>query len=134
MKDVITSDDILGKKAVDSDGQILGIVIKLHIDNLKKKILGITIDQGFMKPDLYMGLEFIKHFGIDAVLLNEFPFDKLKGLQVYTESGKHLGQVTKCVTEENQLKEIEYKQMLKKPEIISVSQIKEIGTSVIIKD
>jgi sporulation protein YlmC with PRC-barrel domain len=99
----LTSDDILGKKAVDSDGEILGIVTKLHIDNPKKSITGITIDQGFMKPDLFIGLNYIRYFGVDAVLLNEYPLDKVKGLAVYTESGKLLGSVSDIHREENKL-------------------------------
>ena len=73
MEDILTSDDILGKQALDPDGGILGTVIKLHISNKTKQMTGITIDLGFMRPDLYVGINYVKHFGIDAILLNKVP-------------------------------------------------------------
>ena len=47
-QEITTSDDILGKEAIDPDGTILGIVTKLHIGKDDKKVTGITIDMGFM--------------------------------------------------------------------------------------
>lgn len=134
MKDIITSDDILGKKAVDIDGDILGIVIKLHIDNIEKKIVGITVDQGFMKSDLFVGIEFIQHFGVDAVMLNRYPLDKLKGMKVFTKEGCYKGFVSKVYKEENTLKGIECNKRFEKPIGISATEIEEIGNSIILKD
>lgn len=134
MKNVITSDDILGKKAVDSDGQILGIVITVHIDTNEKKILGITIDQGFMKPDLYIGIDFVKQFGVDAVLLNEFPLSKLKGVKVFTESGKNLGNVINIKQKNNRIQSIIIGKLWGEKSEIGLSSIKHIGTSIVVKD
>lgn len=134
MKETITSDDILGKKAVDSDGEILGVVISLHIDNKEKKILGITVDQGFMKPDLYIGLEYVRHFGVDAVLLNHYPLEKLKGLGVYTVKGRYLGDVVKFTGSGSKLNSITFNKRFRKPETVVVTEIKEIGRSIILKE
>jgi len=35
---MITSDEILGKEAIDSEGDFLGIVMKLHLDPVHKTI------------------------------------------------------------------------------------------------
>jgi len=37
MEEIITSDDILGKDVVDTDGDILGVVQQLKIDKKAKK-------------------------------------------------------------------------------------------------
>ncbi len=93
----ITSDDILGKEAVDADGEIIGIVVKLHISKEHKNLQGITIDQGFMKPDLFIGMHYVKNFGIDAIFLNRVPPNRFKGLYVYNHLGKVLGHVKTVV-------------------------------------
>ena len=93
--DIITSDDILGKEALDPDGEFIGIVMKLHIDRKKKELIGITVDQGFMKPDLFIGLDSIEKFGIDALFINRISFSKYEGCSVYTPSGNKAGNVGK---------------------------------------
>ena len=138
MKEIITSDDILGKEAVDPDGDILGVVVKLHIDKLKRQITGITVDQGFMKPDLFIGLDYVKYFGIDAVLLSKTPEEKFKGLDVLTIHGEHLGKVNSYRMDKNILKSLIIKSTNKnyfdsKSVHIPASEIKEIGNSVILK-
>ncbi len=136
-KEIITSDDILGKEAVDPEGQILGIVMKLHIDKYSKIMVGITIDQGFMKPDLFIGMKYVKNFGIDTVFLNKVPAEKFKGLEVITSSGHLIGTVRKVNLKRNRIDEI----VVAKTGIsikdyvllIPASEIKEIGESVVLK-
>ena len=60
---IITTDDILGKVAVDPDAKPLGIVMKIHVDVANNGLIGISVDTGFMKPDLYAGVQFIRFFG-----------------------------------------------------------------------
>ncbi|MFP4524367.1 MAG: PRC-barrel domain-containing protein [Candidatus Woesearchaeota archaeon] len=132
----ITSDDILGKKAVGPQGEILGVIVKLHIDQDSKDIQGITVDQGFFKPDLFMGVEHVKRFGIDAVLLTTTPYHLLKGLEVYDSDGNHYGTVEDVVVDEHKLSAIRVarKRGLKKvEEDISASRIKESGETVILR-
>ena len=94
----ITSDDILGKDVIDSEGDIIGVSSKMHIDNRNKQIIGLTIDQGFMKPDLYVGLEYVKTFGVDSVLLNTSPKSKIRGLNVLDNDGKKIGFVSDIIS------------------------------------
>jgi len=134
---IITSDDILGKEAVDTDGEILGVVIKLHIHNKEKYIVGITIDKGFMRPDLFVGIDFIHMFGVDAVFLNTVPGQKFKGLMVLSARGEVIGHVRDVIREKARTTEliVAYRgKYLKKKQLnIPISKVKEIGESVVLK-
>jgi len=89
--EIITSDDILGKDVVDTDGEIIGVVQQIRIDKRSKKMIGIVIDQGFMKPDLFISIDLIRNFGVDSVFLSRSPKPKIKGLDVYDKLGKKVG-------------------------------------------
>lgn len=133
---IITCDDILGKEVIDPEGEVLGIAIKLHIDKIKMEIVGITIDQGFMKPELYVGLEYIKKIGNSALFLKEVPLHKIKGMDVITEDGNYIGVVKDVVVENKKIKLIkvlEKKGIVPKLRELNNSDIKEIKASVILK-
>jgi len=130
----ITSDDILGREAVDIEGAILGIVTKVHINQESKKLVGLTVDQGFMKPELFIGLSYVKKFGVDAVFLNKVPTDKFRGLDVFTSKGNLVGKVKNVNAKRHKVQEIIVtKGVLGKEFIISASDIETISTSVILK-
>ncbi|MBN2111704.1 PRC-barrel domain-containing protein [Candidatus Woesearchaeota archaeon] len=134
-KKIITSDDILGKEAVDTDGEILGVVMKLHIDKENKKMVGITIDQGFMKPDLFVGMSYIKNFGVDTVFLSRVPADKFKGLDVLDSKGKLLGKVAGVKSQRHKVVEIivSKKGITRDRFLVPSKHIEEIGESVVLK-
>lgn len=132
----ITSDDILGKYAVDPDGEVLGVVMKLHVDRKKKKMIGISVDTGFMKPDLFIGINYIKNFGVDSVFLNRRPTEKLKGKDVITDKGEIIGTVKDAKVKGRGISEIIIAKKgihLKKKFVIAAADIKEIGEGVILK-
>jgi sporulation protein YlmC with PRC-barrel domain len=134
---IITSDDILGKEAVDPEGSILGVITKVHIDKKTLKVIGITIDMGLLKPDLFVGSRYIKFFGIDAVLLKKVPHDKYKGLKVLTEGGEVIGRVKNIVvSDRKKIKEfvISTKRIWDKHYKITYKDIKEIGDHIILKE
>lgn len=135
-KNIITTDDILGKDVVDTQGDILGVVQKLHIDKLSKSILGITVDQGFLKPDLFIGLQYIKQFGIDTIFLNTYPINKIKGLLVLDSNGKVLGHVSDFeLSKNNQLSSINLKSGQYHEDItIFTKNIKEIGHNIVLRE
>ncbi|MBD3247111.1 hypothetical protein GF378_00640 [Candidatus Pacearchaeota archaeon] len=134
-KNIITCDEILGKEAIDPDGSSLGVVTKIHLDKKNKKLVGITIDMGFMKPDLYIGINYVKNFGIDAVFLKKVPPHKFKGLKVLSEGGELMGKVKEIIIENKKVKEFEItgKKLLDGRYMIDYSDIKEIGDHVILK-
>lgn len=136
-RQTITSDDILGKDAVDPEGEILGVVMKLHVDKAMKKIVGITIDEGFMRPDLFIGIDYVRNFGIDAVFLNRVPAAKFKGLEVITSDGKHVGKVSDVRTLRHKVDEISVRAgdgiLSKQKFVVRARDIAEIGEHVILK-
>ncbi|MBM9501109.1 PRC-barrel domain-containing protein [Leptospira sp. 201903071] len=134
---IITSDDILGKEALDPEGQILGVVVKLHIDRTEKRIIGITIDQGFMKPDLFVGIDFVRTLGVDAIFLNTIPFEKYKGLKVLSSDGSEAGIVDEVISKNGKLESILVKTSLnplsKERTKIPAAKIQEIGDKILLK-
>ena len=136
-REIITSDDILGKDVIDTDGEVIGVSTKIHIDNRNKQIVGITVDQGFMKPDLYIGLEYIRTFGVDTIMLSTSPKSKVRGLNVLDSSGKKVGVVDDVISigKTNRFKGMKIKEKaFSKPFMIRSKDIKEIGYSVILKE
>ena len=132
---IITSDDILGKEAVDPEGEILGIVTKVHIHKETKRLLGMTVDQGFMKPELFIGLHYVKNFGVDAVFLNKVPTDKFRGLDVLTSKGEVIGKVKSVRAKRHRVQEIVVAKrgVLGKDYAVAASDIDVISSSVILK-
>ncbi|MFT4303931.1 MAG: PRC-barrel domain-containing protein [Candidatus Woesearchaeota archaeon] len=134
MGNTITSDDILGKTAIAPNGAVLGVVIKMHIQKDAKIITGLTIDQGFMKPDLFVGIDYIKNFGVDTVFLSKMPFNKYIGMQVLTSEGNSIGHVKDFVIERKRIsKFVVSHKFSKKIVYIPTNSIKEIGGSIILK-
>lgn len=129
---IITSDDILGKLALDAEGGVLGTVVKLHLDKKKKQLTGITVDQGFLRPDLFIGIDFVRTFGVDAVLLNEVPLETLKGKQVLTVAGGLVGSVKEVVKQGNNIVKLVVKYGKETVEV-KASHIKETGQSIILR-
>ena len=134
MKDeIITSDDILGKEALDPEGEFLGIVMKIHIHRERKELVGVTIDQGFMKPDLFVGLESIEKFGIDALFINRIPLKKYIGKNVISSDGRKIGEVSNVTEARGILEKIEIIDANKKKKEIHSSRIASLGSNVVLK-
>jgi len=131
----ITSDDILGKMAVDTSGDVLGIITELHIDKELKIITGITIDQGFMKPDLFVGIEHIETFGVDSVFLNKIPYQKIKGLNILNDGGEIIGFVEDVILKNHKITDIVMRKgkFSTKREVISGKFIESIAEDVVLK-
>jgi len=134
MKDIITTDDILGKEVVNSEGEVIGIAQKIHVHKYNKEILGVTVDGGFMKPDLFVGLDNIKLFGVDAIMLNNSSDLKYKGLSVFDKDGTLVGHVSEVIKapKTGRIQEIIIKKGLSH-ESIPAKEIKYIGVNVLLK-
>ncbi len=134
----ITTDDILGKQAVDSEGGILGVILKLHVDPVKKIFTGLTVDQGFLKPFLFIGIDLVANFGVDAVFLNVVPPDKYIGMEVLSPDGRIVGKVKSVKSSGNILSEITVSLsgagLKKETATIGASRILEIGARVVLKE
>ncbi len=134
-KEIITSDDILGKEAVDPEGSIIGTITKVHIDTSNLKVTGITVDMGLLKPDLFIGSNFIKKFGADSILLKKVPHHKYRGLRVLTEGGRLIGRVKHIIMDDGRVKNfvIKSQKILDGHYTIDYKDIKHIGESIILK-
>ncbi len=94
-KNIITSDDILGKDVIDFSGHTIGMITQLHIDKNNKAIVGISIDTGFMKPLVFVGIDLVKNFGVDAIYISKTPSSRYLGLLVFDKNGIQVGKVIK---------------------------------------
>lgn len=134
---ITTSDEILGKDVVDPNGAILGIVTKIHIDMDVKELIGITIDQGLFRPDLFIGIDFVDRFAVGVVFLSKVPSDTYRGLKVFSHEGKTIGSVKSVVLTNRVLSELivvpKSIKISKHNISISISEVEEIGFSVILK-
>jgi sporulation protein YlmC with PRC-barrel domain len=129
----ITSDDILGKDVLDPHGDMIGVVQQLRIDKGSKNITGIVVDQGFMKPDLFIGLDFVENFGIDSIFLNKLPIPKLKGFDVYDKKGKKIGYIADIEEKDGNPVALKVKRnVFSKPVSISTKLVKTVGFSVVL--
>lgn len=132
----VTSDDILGKDALDSEGEILGVILKLHIDRDKKSLTGITVDQGLTKPNLFVGIQFVKNIGVDSVFLDYIPYTKYKGMKVITHEGDMFGTVVDVTVSDRNLESITVSKKARlnsEKYIIRASSIKSISTQILLR-
>lgn len=134
MTEIITSDDILGKEVINSEGEIIGVVQKIHIEKHKKEIVGITVDEGFMKPDIFIGLDNIRLFGKDGIFLNTTSDIRYRGMKVFNKEGTPIGILKEVIKnpKTGKIKEIQIREGLKTI-TIPAKDIKSIENNVILK-
>ena len=92
-RDVITSDDPLGKDVVDPEGRFIGVVEKVLIDPKTLDLMGIDIDKGFFKKGHSLGKSYVSHVTPYAVFLSVQVAYELKGKLVFDKDGRELGAV-----------------------------------------
>jgi sporulation protein YlmC with PRC-barrel domain len=90
----VTSDDLLGKDVIDTDGRFIGIVEKVFIHPEKLDFVGISIDKGFLKKGFSVGKDLIDRVGTHAIFLKISVAYEIRGLRVFDKDGKELGKVT----------------------------------------
>lgn len=135
LRNTITSDDVLGKNVIDSEGEFIGVVEMLHLNPDMVEVVGITIDKGFLRKGLVIGKEYIERVAPHAVFLKIRPAFKLKGMIVFDEKGDEIGIVSKVVLHEhkNQIDALIVKSNAFKKEIpIQADLIKTIGDNVLL--
>ena len=89
----ITVDDVLGKTVIDADGDILGVTNQLLISPDSFKLLGISVDKGFLHKGLLIGREHVDKVEKHAIFLNMVPALTIKGFQVFDSVGETVGRV-----------------------------------------
>ncbi|MFC1648599.1 PRC-barrel domain-containing protein [Nanoarchaeota archaeon] len=133
-KGTITSDDVLGKDVIDSEGEFIGIVEGLHLHPEKTEVVGIAVDKGFLRRGFALGKDHIKRVTRHAVMLNTSLVFKYKGMTVFDVEGKRLGKVIgmELKDSENKVKNILMKRGLKKVTIPS-NLIKSADNNIFLK-
>ncbi len=131
----ITTDDILGKEVIDSEGGIVGVVEKVFIDPKNFKILGVDVDKGVLHKGFTIGKGYIKKVTPHAIFLNTSIVYELKGKTVFDRNGAKVG-VVKAVHLHglrNSLKFIEVRKGLGQKFAIPHSLIENIGEGIFLK-
>lgn len=106
--DALTSDDILGKEVIDTEGNFLGVVEKLFIDKINLNFNAIAVDKGLIKKGFVVGKGYIDRVTEHAVFLKTSIAFELKGLQVFDKDGEKVGKVKKVFTygDKNMIKSV----------------------------
>lgn len=131
----ITSDDILGKDVIDTNGTFLGVVDKLFLTPDTVSVQGISIDKGFLEKGLVVSRKYIERVSKYAVFLNITPLFLLLQKKVYTGTGHYIGIVVDVTQDEgksNALESLVVKTKTSKREIHS-SEIEQVGKSIVLK-
>ena len=115
IKDAITSADVLGKDVIDSRGAFLGVSDKLYIHPKTLKIVGMSVDKGFMQKGFLIGSGHIREVMKYAVFLTIEPSFRLKGMTVFGVKGGKIGTVkaVKLVPNTNTIEKLVVKSSVK---------------------
>ena len=94
LEEAVTSDDLLGKEVIDSDGRFIGVAEKVFIHPETLDFMGISVDKGFLKKGLSIGKDFIEKIASKAIFLSISVSYEIKGLKVFDVNGKEIGKVS----------------------------------------
>ncbi len=89
----ITSEDVLGKDVIDARGAFIGVSDKLYLHPKTMKILGISVDKGFLRTGLIISANYVTEVTQYAILLNIEPSFRIKGMTVFGSAGGRIGTV-----------------------------------------
>ena len=135
LENSITTDDILGKDVIDSDGIFVGVIERVLIDPSRLKFLGIGIDRGILKKGLLIGKGYIGRIAENAIFLKiKVPYE-IVGMEVFDNVGAKVGKVSevKLSGKRSSIKSIKVKNGLFRKEIeIPFESIDSIGYGVIL--
>ena len=135
LQNTIMSDDILGKNVVDTEGEIIGVVEKIHIDPKKMELVGISVDKGIVKKGLAIGKDYINKVTDHAVLLNIKPSYQFRNMFVFDKYGIKVGKVADINLDgdKNDMTSLIVKTRVFKKEVINADLIDKIGHNIILK-
>lgn len=97
----ISAEDVLGKDVIDPRGTFIGVTDKLLLNPKTIEVLGISVDKGFLKKGLIIGVGHIHQVTPHAILLKTTPASQIRGMQVFCSDGSKAGVVEAVVLKEN---------------------------------
>jgi sporulation protein YlmC with PRC-barrel domain len=129
---ILSTDNILGKDVIDKSGQSIGVVNQVHIDKLDKNIIGISIDSGFMKPLVFVGIDLIVNFGVDSVYIQQTPRSRYIDMIVFDNIGVIVGKVKNVYFKDEsfEISHIKIKVSMLKSLLLDVKYVKRIGRNI----
>ncbi len=132
--DAHTSDDILGKEVIDTEGSFLGVAEKIFIDKANMNFVGIAVDKGLVKKGFIVGKGYIERIAEHAIFLKTSIVLELKGLSVFDKNGEKVGKVKKIISQgnKNTIKELLVSNGFRKDISIYSEHISKIGHNIIL--
>jgi sporulation protein YlmC with PRC-barrel domain len=94
IEEAITSEDVLGKDVIDSNGLFLGVSDKIYIEPKTLRVIGVSVDKGFLRKGMIIATPYIREVAKHAIFLNIQPLFLLKGKEVFDCHGGKVGNVT----------------------------------------
>ena len=126
---------LVGKKVLSKDGLVVGKIIQIRIDPHRMVVQGILVSGGDLGKNLYIGKSYFNNFSDDAVILNINPSPLLIDRKVLDHEGNNMGRVRDVYRRgsRNDIDELVVRSFLRKDFTIRMSQVKNIGRSIILK-
>ncbi len=131
-----SAQDMRGVSILSSRGVLLGKVAKVQIHLRSFKCMGIIAHLKLSGRLVYFGIDYIKTFSPQGVILSIEPAYLLLRRRVITADGKVLGRVKEVrrIGTTNQIKELVVKALFRAPRIIASEDISSLAQSIILKE
>lgn len=136
IEDIVVNKSLIGNKVIAKNGEKIGIIKEIYVDNTNFCIKAIRIDKGPFSYPHIIGSEFIEKLGSNGVILNITPIEEYIGKEVIDDRGENIGKVEdiKKVESTNRLLQLRVSAGLGKNDyIIKPIDIKEIGEKILLK-
>lgn len=135
LKETLNAHDLVGLSVLTVSGEVLGRVKEVRLHHTSTVLEGIVVNRGLFRTPCYMCKRYIEKITHDAVLLGIEPVLLYVGRQVVSSDGKVLGEVRKVhrIRQTNGIASLLVKRTFFRKTTIPFSQIKKLGTSIIIK-
>ncbi len=82
---------LIGKPIIASNGEEVGKVSDMIVDEKNMKLNGIYFSPGIFEENHFIGVEYIDRLGEEGVLLNTVPLNEYVGKKVYDREGTLIG-------------------------------------------
>lgn len=133
IEDTINLRRLIGKRVLSEGGAIVGRISEVRVDPEGFELEGVVVSRGFESP-IYIGKSYFAKLSNYSVILNTELSVLLNGRKVLTTDGKVIGKIIEINRKgtTNDIESILVGRWWKKY-LIPVSDIKQIGNSVLIK-
>jgi len=135
LKETRNARDLVGISVLTVSGEVLGRVKEVRLNPTSAVLEGVIVNRGLFRTLCYMCKRYIERITRDAVLLNIEPVLLYVGRQVVSSDGKVFGNVREVrrVHQTNEIESLLVKRTFFRKATIPFSQVKKLGTSIIIK-